>query len=76
VAELVEEEDLDGRVMFSDDDEFEVGALALICWNCHKESHRHQDCREEKRIFLDFEQQKPTQRANIVNCLCGCAQKF
>jgi len=51
VAELVEEEDLDGRVMFSDDDEFEVGALALICWNCHKEGHRHQDCREKKRIF-------------------------
>jgi len=50
-AELVEEEDLDGRVMFSDDDEFEVGALALICWNCHKEGHRHQDCREKKRIF-------------------------
>jgi len=28
VAELVEEEDLDGRVLLSDDDEFEVGALA------------------------------------------------
>jgi len=41
VAELVEEEDLDGSVMFSDDDEFEVGALALICRNCHKEGQRH-----------------------------------
>jgi len=25
---------------------------------------------------VGFEQQKPTQRANIVNCLCGCAQSF
>jgi len=49
VAELVEEEDLDGRVVFSDDDE--VGALPLICRSCHKEGHRHQDCREKRRIF-------------------------
>ncbi|XP_052837401.1 uncharacterized protein LOC128253212 [Drosophila gunungcola] len=52
VAELVEEMQLDEPVEFSDvDDEEEIGALALICWNCHKEGHRYQDCEDKRRIF-------------------------
>jgi len=56
--------------MFLDDDGFDVGALALICWNCHKEGHRHQDCREKKRIFCWGCGAK-----NNLKTHCACCQK-
>lgn len=35
----------------SDSQVLEVDAFSLICWNCHKEGHRYQDCLAEKRVF-------------------------
>ncbi|XP_041565648.1 uncharacterized protein LOC108148614 isoform X3 [Drosophila elegans] len=52
VAELLEDPLPDEAAEFSDiESEVEVGALALICWNCHKEGHRYQDCEGKRRIF-------------------------
>lgn len=39
----------------------DIEALALVCWNCHHEEHRYQDCLEEKQCFVTaVEQLKPT----------------
>jgi len=29
----------------------EVSALALICWNCRKEGHRHKQCRMKRKVY-------------------------
>ncbi|XP_033233219.1 uncharacterized protein [Drosophila pseudoobscura] len=52
VAELVEEHMSDDATEFSEGEgEAEIGALALVCWNCHKEGHRYQDCESKRKIF-------------------------
>jgi len=33
------------------ENEGDISALALSCWNCRKEGHRYQDCVTERRIF-------------------------
>lgn len=48
VAEIVE---CDEALVQEEREKEEVGALALICWNCKKEGHRYQDCLAERRVF-------------------------
>ena len=50
VAEILEEAE-DAAEFSGVEEEAEIGAMALVCWNCRKEGHRYQDCGEKRKIF-------------------------
>ncbi|XP_043063199.1 uncharacterized protein LOC26534985 [Drosophila yakuba] len=69
VSELIEEIHLDDAVEFSEDgDEGEIGAMALICWNCRKEGHRYQDCEGKRKIFCFGCGRPNTYKPSCVKC--------
>ncbi|KAH8292928.1 hypothetical protein KR044_009166, partial [Drosophila immigrans] len=48
VSELVQLQD-DSEAESEND--LDVEAVSLICWNCRKEGHRYQDCISDRRVF-------------------------
>ncbi|XP_044574087.1 uncharacterized protein LOC116655403 [Drosophila ananassae] len=48
--------------------EADIEALALVCWNCHHEGHRYQDCLEEKRVFCYGWGAANTYKPNCTRC--------
>ncbi|KAH8345415.1 hypothetical protein KR084_007317, partial [Drosophila pseudotakahashii] len=52
VAELIGDIPMDDALEFTEEEiSREVGAVALICFNCRKEGHRHKDCVEQRKVF-------------------------
>ncbi|XP_039226694.1 uncharacterized protein LOC120320615 [Drosophila yakuba] len=49
VAEFSQE--YDTQLESEPENEADVEAFSLLCWNCRKEGHRYQDCVSERRIF-------------------------
>lgn len=75
IAELVEHD----KVVVQEETEEEVGAVALICWNCQQEGHRYQDCLAERRVFCYGCGAAKTYKPNCARCqknLKGGTPKF
>lgn len=51
VAEVNEGMELEDASEFSTDEDLDIEAVALICWNCRKEGHRYQDCAGKRKVF-------------------------
>ncbi|KAH8357984.1 hypothetical protein KR084_006497, partial [Drosophila pseudotakahashii] len=49
VSEL--NQDQEGIEGIESENEVEIEAFSLLCWNCRKEGHRYQDCVSERRVF-------------------------
>jgi len=50
VSELnKEQENMETEI--ESENEVDIEAFSLLCWNCRKEGHRYQDCVSERRIF-------------------------
>ncbi|XP_052857197.1 uncharacterized protein LOC128265316 [Drosophila gunungcola] len=69
VAELVEEAQSDDATEFSDVEvDGEIGAMALICWNCRQEGHRYHDCEGKRKIFCFGCGRPNTYKPSCVKC--------
>lgn len=42
---------LDAPLESSEENEEQVSAISLVCWNCQKTGHRYHDCMEDRRVF-------------------------
>lgn len=50
------------------EDEFEVDAMTLSCWNCGSQGHRYQDCVSERKVFCYGCGKKDTYKPSCRKC--------
>ncbi|KAH8245713.1 hypothetical protein KR026_012240 [Drosophila bipectinata] len=69
VAELNEGMEMEDASEFSDDEDPDIEAVALICWNCRKEGHRYHDCAGRRKVFCFGCGAPNTYKPSCANCL-------
>lgn len=52
----------------SEEDEAELAAVNLSCWNCGKAGHRYQDCMSERKVFCYGCGKADTYRPSCPQC--------